>query len=114
VSFWQLPTYIDLAERAGLVAAGYRMQYQILLARPFLLVGMALLASALSLRFFRFGGIGRMVLAGVGAGFLLYVFSKVTEDLGNARLLHVSLAGWLPAITASLTGIMILLHQEDG
>lgn len=114
VSFWQLPTYIDLAERAGLVAAGYRLQYQVLLARPFLLAGMALLASALSLRFFRFGGVGRMVLAGVGAGFLLYVLSKVTEDLGQAKLMHVVVAGWLPAATASLTGIMILLHQEDG
>lgn len=114
VSFWQLPTYIDLAERAGLVAAGYRLQYQVLLARPFLLAGMALLAAAVSLRFFRFGGVGRMVLAGVGAGFLLYVLSKVTEDLAQAKLMSVVAGGWLPAATASLTGIMILLHQEDG
>jgi lipopolysaccharide export system permease protein len=37
VPFWQLPTYIELADRAGLLAAGYRLQYQQLLARPFLL-----------------------------------------------------------------------------
>jgi lipopolysaccharide export system permease protein len=114
VSFWQLPTYIDLAERAGLVAAGYRLQYQVLLARPFLLAGMALLASSLSLGFFRMGGVGRMVLAGVGAGFLLYILSKVFEDLGSAKLVPVVVSGWVPAVTASLTGIMILLHQEDG
>jgi lipopolysaccharide export system permease protein len=35
VPFWQLPAYIELAEQAGLVAAGYRIQFQLLLARPF-------------------------------------------------------------------------------
>ena len=39
VPFWELPAYIEIAERSGLVAAGYRLQYQILIARPFLLVG---------------------------------------------------------------------------
>jgi lipopolysaccharide export system permease protein len=56
VPFWQLPGYIELADRAGLVAAGYRLQYQELLARPFLLAAMVLLAASVSLRFFRFGG----------------------------------------------------------
>src|SRR5262249_30367560 len=79
VPFWQLPTYIDLAEQAGLVAAGYRVQYQKLLARPFFLVAMVLLAASVSLRFFRFGGVQKMVLGGVLAGFLLYVMSKVTD-----------------------------------
>ena len=44
VSFWQLPMYIGRAEQAGLGAAGYRLQYQLLLAQPFLLAGMVLLA----------------------------------------------------------------------
>ena len=37
VPFWDLPAYIEIAERSGLVAAGYKLQYQILIARPFLL-----------------------------------------------------------------------------
>ena len=49
---------------------------------------MVLLAAAFSLRFFRFGGVQKMVLGGVAAGFLLYVLSKVTEDLSKAELLH--------------------------
>ena len=68
VPFWQLPYFIDLAERAGLAAAGYRLQYQKLLARPFLLAAMVLLAAAFSLRFFRFGGVQKMVLGGVAVG----------------------------------------------
>ncbi len=114
VPFWQLPLYIQIAEHAGLVAAGYRLQYQKLLARPFLLAAMVLLASAVSLRFFRFGGVQKMVLSGVAAGFLLYVLSKVTEDMSKAELLHPMAAAWLPVLVGGLTGLVALLYQEDG
>jgi lipopolysaccharide export system permease protein len=114
VPFWQLPSYIDMAERAGLAAAGYRLQYQKLLARPFLLVSMVLLAAAVSLRFFRFGGVQKMVLGGVTAGFLLYVMSKVTEDMSKAELMHPVAAAWLPVLIGSVIGCVALLYQEDG
>jgi lipopolysaccharide export system permease protein len=114
VSFWSLREYIDLAERAGLAAASYRLQYHVLLARPFLLAAMVLLAASVSLRFFRFGGVMRMVLSGVVAGFLLYVLSKVTEDLSKAELMHPMAAAWLPVLTGGLTGFMALLYLEDG
>jgi lipopolysaccharide export system permease protein len=114
VPFWKLPLYIDIADRAGLVAAGYRLQYQKLLARPFLLVSMVFLAAAVSLRFFRFGGIQKMVLSGIAAGFLLYVLAKVIEDLSTAGLLAPVAAAWLPVMLGSLTGLITLLYQEDG
>jgi len=114
VSFWQLPLYIELADQAGLGAAGYRLQYQLLLARPILLAAMVLLAASVSLRFFRIGGVSRMVLSGVGAGFLLYVLSKITEDLSIAELMHPVAAAWLPALVGGLTGFVVLLYQEDG
>jgi len=114
VPFWELPQYIQIAEHAGLVAAGYRLQFQKLLARPFLLAAMVLLAAAVSLRFFRFGGVQKMVLSGVAAGFLLYVLSKVTEDLSKAELMHPAAAAWLPVLVGGLTGFIALLYQEDG
>ena len=114
VPFWELPTYITIAEHAGLGAAGYRLQFQKLLARPFLLVAMVFLAAAVSLRFFRFGGVQKMVLSGVVAGFLLYVLSKVTEDLSKAELMHPVAAAWLPVLAGGLTGFIALLYQEDG
>ena len=114
VPFWELPQYIQIAEHAGLVAAGYRLQFQKLLARPFLLAAMVLLAAAVSLRFFRFGGIQKMVLSGVAAGFLLYVLSKLTEDLSKAELMHPTAAAWLPVLVGGLTGFIALLYQEDG
>jgi lipopolysaccharide export system permease protein len=114
VPFWELPTYIKIAEHAGLVAAGYRLQFQKLLARPFLMAAMVFLAAAVSLRFFRFGGVQKMVLSGVAAGFLLYVLSKVTEDLSKAELMHPVAAAWLPVLVGGLTGFIALLYQEDG
>jgi lipopolysaccharide export system permease protein len=114
VPFWQLPLYIKIAEHAGLVAAGYRLQFQKLLARPFLLAAMVFLATAVSLRFFRFGGVQKMVLSGVAAGFLLYVLSKVTEDMSKAELMHPVAAAWLPVLAGGLTGFIALLYQEDG
>ncbi len=114
VSFWDLPQYIKIAEHAGLAAAGYRFQFQKLLAGPFLLAAMVFLAAAVSLRFFRFGGVQKMVLGGVAAGFLLYVFGKVTEDLSRAELMHPVAAAWLPAFVGGLTGFVALLYQEDG
>jgi lipopolysaccharide export system permease protein len=114
VPFWQLPSYITIADHAGLIAAGYRLQFQKLLARPFLFVAMVFLAAAVSLRFFRFGGVQKMVLSGVAAGFLLYVLSKVTEDLSKADLLHPVVAAWLPVLVGGLTGFIALLYQEDG
>jgi len=114
VPFWELPTYINIAEHAGLGAAGYRLQFQKLLARPFLLSAMVFLAAAVSLRFFRFGGVQKMVLSGMAAGFLLYVLSKVTEDLSKAELMHPVAAAWLPVLVGGLTGFLALLFQEDG
>jgi lipopolysaccharide export system permease protein len=114
VSFWQLPNYIQSSESSGFATAGYRLQYQKLIAQPFLLAAMVMLAAAVSLRFFRFGGVQKMVLSGVGAGFLLYVLSKVTEDLSKAELMYPIAAAWLPVLVGGLTGFLALLYQEDG
>ena len=104
VPFWQLPTYIEMADRAGLGAAGYRLQYQTLLARPFLLAAMVLLAASVSLRFFRFGGVQKMVLSGITAGFLLFVLSKITEDMSKSELMSPVAAAWIPVLVGGLTG----------
>ncbi|MCC6890258.1 MAG: LptF/LptG family permease, partial [Hyphomicrobiales bacterium] len=85
-----------------------------LLARPFFLASMVLLAAAVSLRFFRFGGVANMVMIGVSVGFLLYVLAKVTEDLSKAQVIHAVVAVWLPITIGSLFGVVTLLFQEDG
>ena len=114
VPFWDLPSYIDTAERSEVNASGYRLQYQKLIARPFLLAAMVMLAAAVSLRFFRMGGVQKMVMGGILSGFLLYVLQKVTEDLSKADIVPALAAAWLPVLIGALTGFVALLYQEDG
>lgn len=114
VSFWRLGETIARAESAGLDASRYRLQYDVLLARPLLFVAMVFLAASVSLRFFRFGGVAKMVLGGVSAGFVLYVVTEIMRDLGGAGFVGPSIAAWLPAVVGSLLGTLALLYQEDG
>ncbi len=114
VPFWELSSYIDHAESAGLAAAGYRLQYYQLLAQPFYLAAMVLLAASVSLRFFRFGGVQKIVLGGIGAGFALYILSKVTGDLSKAGLMGPLIAAGLPPGLGAMIGLVALLYQEDG
>jgi lipopolysaccharide export system permease protein len=90
------------------------LQRQLLIARPLLLIAMVLVAASVSLRFFRFGGVAKMVIGGVSAGFALYVVTQLSGDLGSAGIINPVAAAWLPAVTGSLLGGLALLYQEDG
>jgi lipopolysaccharide export system permease protein len=114
VSFWNLPATIRQLEAAGLDATKQKLRYQSLLAKPLLLIAMVILAASVSLRFFRFGGVAKLVLSGVIAGFVLYVATQIAEDLGAAGVLSAWSASWLPACIGTLLGIFVLLKQEDG
>jgi lipopolysaccharide export system permease protein len=114
VSFWALRGLAEQVERAGLDGTPYRLRYQQLMATPVLLVAMVLVASCFSLRLFRMGGVQRMVSGGVGAGFVLYVATKVVGDLGGVGVVSPMVAGWSPAFVGCLFGVYVLLHQEDG
>ena len=114
VPFWGLASYIDAAENAGLAASGYRLQYYQLLAQPFYLLAMVLLAASVSLRFFRMGGVQKIVLGGISAGFFLYVLAKITGDLSKAGMMAPMAAAALPAALGGVAGLVALLYQEDG
>jgi lipopolysaccharide export system permease protein len=114
VPFWQLPNYIQAAEAAGLTATGYRLQYYQLLAQPFMLAAMVLLAAAVSLRFFRMGGVQKVVLGGVAAGFALYVLAKIGGDMSKAGMMPPLVAAALPPLLGGIGGFLTLLYQEDG
>jgi lipopolysaccharide export system permease protein len=114
VSFWTLPELAAAARRAGVSAARYELQYNVLLSRPILLLAMVLIAANVSLRFSRSRDLGRMIISGVVVGFMLYVVTKIAWDLGSGGIVPPPLAAWLPTIVATLVGITVLLHLEDG
>jgi len=114
VSIWQLPALIEVAEKAGLSAARYKMQYALLVSRPALLVAMVILAATVSLKSFRSGGIQTMVLTGMVGGIGFFLLTEVSRQIGLAGLVSATAAAWLPIVLALLVSLTVLLHQEDG
>ena len=114
VPFWSLPDFVERTRAAGLDTTPYRLKYQVLLARPLLLLTMVLIAACFSLRFFRFGGVARTVSGGVAAGFVLYVITKLVTDLGGAGLISPFVAAWGPALVGGMLACLVLLYLEDG
>jgi lipopolysaccharide export system permease protein len=114
MSFWELPEFIALLERSGFPAARHQLHFDVLLARPFLLCAMVLVAATFSLRMQRAGGAGAMIVAGVATGFGLYVLSDIVYALGLAAKVPVALAAWTPTGVSLIFGVSMLLHLEDG
>ncbi len=114
VSFWQLPARIEQADNAGRLANNFRMQFQLLLARPLFFVAMVLIAATVSLKFIRFGQNSKVILTGILAGFVLYVVTELVVGFGKNGVVPPWFAAWSPATVVALISVTILLHQEDG
>ena len=114
ISFWELPRFIDLADKAGLPATRHKMRYQALLSLPVLLAVMVLLAATCSLQSFRSGNAQVMALIGLASGFVFFLFREVSRNIGNSGLTAPEVAAWAPAAIGALLTVTVLLHQEDG
>jgi lipopolysaccharide export system permease protein len=114
MSFWHLPTFIDMLENAGFSALKHKLYWHSLLSAPFLMAGTVLIAAVFSLRNPRRGKIGLLVVAGILTGFLMHFFTDVIFAFGAGGTLPVVLAGWTPAAVVIMAGAALLLHLEDG
>lgn len=111
---WEIPEFVRSAKRAGLKTEPFTTSFHSRLARPMFFLAMVLIAAAVSLRLFRYGGIGPLIATGVLAGFMLFVFIEVMMDLGGAGIVPPILAGWGPPVIALTFGATRLLYLEDG
>ena len=114
VSFWELPEFIEFAERAGFDTTAYELHYAQLLARPLLMVAMVLLAATCALKPFRFGKIQTMVITGLSGGFGVFILIELSRKLGMSGYITTGVAAWAPIAIASLMALTVLLYQEDG
>lgn len=114
IPFYDLPAKIDIARSFGLQANAFAMQFDSLLALPFLLVAMTLIAATVSMRFARMGQSATMILGGILAGFLLYVVSVLVKAFGVAGFVPTPVAAWFPVVVAMFFGVTFLLYKEDG
>ncbi|TGV10511.1 LPS export ABC transporter permease LptG [Mesorhizobium sp. M8A.F.Ca.ET.173.01.1.1] len=114
IPFYDLPGKIEVASSFGLKANAFAMQFDSLVALPFLLVAMTLIAATVSMRFARMGQSATMILGGVVAGFLLYVVSVLVKAFGVAGFVPTAIAAWVPVVVAMFFGVTFLLYKEDG
>ncbi len=114
VSFWELPNQIRIAKNTGLPSLRYEIQHYGMLSRPLVFMVMILLAATTSLGVFRFGGVQKMVLVGLGTGFVFFLFSEVTKNFAGAGSVSPVLGVWMPALITGIIATTVLLHQEDG
>jgi len=112
LSFWRIPGFIALLERAGFSALKHRLHWHSVLSLPLLLAGMVLIGATFSLRPPRRGATGLMVGIGILVGFAMYVFADVVTALGLSASIPVLLAAWAPASVGLLAGIAMLLHAR--
>lgn len=114
MSFWALPAFIHTLEKAGFSALRHRLHFHSLLATPLLMCAMILIAATFTLRHARRGGTLIVIGGGVMTGFMLYFFSDIVFALGLSDRIPVTLAAWTPSGVATLLGLAMLLHLEDG
>jgi lipopolysaccharide export system permease protein len=114
LSVWALPDFIALLDRSGFSSIRHRLHFQALLALPLLAATMTLVSAGFSMRPARRGGVAKMIGSGVAAGFILYVVSKIAEEIGQSGALPVALAAWAPTAAGLMLAVALLLHTEDG
>ena len=114
LSVWALPSFIALLDRSGFSSIRHRLHFQALLALPLLCATMCLVSAGFSMRPARRGGVAKMIGSGVAAGFVLFVVSKIAEEIGQSGALPVALAAWAPAASGLMLAVALLLHTEDG
>ena len=91
------------------------MQWQKIISSPALIIAMFLIAAPFALQFSRNQGMARMLLTGVGFGFIFYLFSNFIATYALAGRLSVPLAAWMPVLIAGLISAALFLHfREEG
>jgi len=114
LSFWELPAFIKNLQEAGFSALRHVLHWHIVLATPFKLASMVLIAAIFSLRPPRQGKTGLLIMGGILAGFVIYFLSDLIGALGLSGSIPVFLAAWSPVIIVAFIGGAVVLHREDG
>lgn len=113
VSVFGLPGFISMLQQTGLPANAHQVRFHQLLASPFLLLGMIMLAAGFTVVHFSRRQRLRLVLLGLATGFAVYFLSDLVYLLGGSARLPFMIAGWVPALAVfTLGGFMITRVDE--
>lgn len=114
LGFWELPAFIKTLKKSGFSVLRHQSHYQNLLALPFLLIAMIMIAATFSLQVTRRGRQGIIISLGIVVGFLIHFLLGLISAIGLSGNIPIFMAVWLPIIIVIMFGITLLIHQEDG
>ncbi len=114
IPFWELPSFIDAGQAAGMEIGEYVLKYHTLLATPVLMLAMALIGAVVCLRLARSGGLSQLIGAGALAGFLLYFVTRLASGMATSGATPPEAAAWCPPLCALFAVLALLAHIEDG
>lgn len=114
ISFWTLPDTINFYEASGFSVIRYKMRYLSLIALPFLLMAMVLVAGIFALKpNQRQGGVLLMIVFGIATGFSVYFLSQVVSAFGINAYIPIWFAVWVPVIVISSISVSVYLYKEE-
>lgn len=113
LSFWKLPSFINIAENSGISAARHKLYYFKLFLMPLLFVAMLMLGAAFSLTMPRFRKTGKMLLLTIVIGVFIYFVSDLIFALGVRSAIPIWLAALSPAILTFLIALYFLIYFEE-
>lgn len=114
MSSWDLPEFIGTMEAAGFSGHRHLLHFHSLLAFPFLLCAMVLIAASFTLRVHRRTGASFAIIGSIVLCFIIYFMSDVVHALGISATIPAILAAWTPACVSIMIGLAMLFHLEDG
>ena len=113
ISIWRLGHFISILKASGYSALKHSAYFYKILARPFLMCGLVLIAASFALRPTRLISSLLIVFYGLASGFALFFFNEVVTLLGIGG----SIPGYLAAISSALIvislGIILILRTQE-
>lgn len=112
ISFWELHDFIKHTQTTGLSVTRYQTHYQKLIATPFFLCAMILLAVTFVFRLSLERPNGIAILGATLCGGMLFFFRDFLLQLGASGVIPIALATWASGVIAICLSGAVLLHTE--
>jgi lipopolysaccharide export system permease protein len=111
---WKLFGSIKELESLNIPAIQHKIQLHVLLATPFLFMGLIMIIALFCFKPPRTMNYFTNIIGAVGSGFVFYILLHVLSTMGRNESLPLLLSTWSPAVLALLIGAAFLFHIEDG
>jgi lipopolysaccharide export system permease protein len=113
ISIWRLWHFISILKASGYSALEHMAYFYKILARPFLMCGLILIAASFALKPTRFVSPLRIIFYGLSSGFILFFFNEVITLLGVNGSVPSYLAAILSTLIVISLGVILILHAKE-